>query len=196
MTVLLLAPPNNILNDFSSSFDLSDILLTWTVLPLDQAKGFISLSITFGPLTFTNELEARQKRQTSSECGQSPCKILYEEGSVRITGLTSNLDYFIVVVPQNEEGEIGTPTALGIPAISELQLSKLLKLIRISAYTHQCQSAKILIMGTGTRNNSTAAIAGGSAVIAVLVLLLLVAVAVIVVILVRQRKQKYPLDYE
>ena len=122
MIILLLAPPNNILNDFSSSFDSSAILLTWTVLPLDQAKGFISLSITFGPLTFTNELEARQKRQTSNECGRSPCQILYEEGSVRITGLASNLDYFIVVVPQNEEGEIGTPTALGIPVIiSELQ---------------------------------------------------------------------------
>ena len=118
------APSSNVLNDFSSSRarDSSTVLLTWTVLPLDLAKGFITLSITFGPLAFTNELEARQKRQTSSECGRSPCQILYEEGSVAITGLDSQQDYFIIVVPQNEEGEIGTPVALGIPAmISEQQ---------------------------------------------------------------------------
>ena len=153
-------------------------------MPLDQAKGFISLSITFGPLTFTNELEARQKRQTSNKCGRSPCQILYKEGSIRITGLASHLDYFIVVVPQNEEWEIGTPTALGIPAMtSELQSSKLLD---------ACPSTKLYsyIMGTGTRNSSTAVIAGVSAVIAVLALLLFVAVVVIVCLLVQLRKHK------
>ena len=97
--------------------------MTWTVLPLDQAKGFITLSITFGPLAFTNGLEARQKRQTSNECSQSPCQIPYEQGSVRITGLNPQQDYFIVVVPRNEEGEIGTPNALGVPAIVSEQPS-------------------------------------------------------------------------
>ena len=122
------APSRNVLNGFSSSRDSTDssaILLTWTVLPLDQAKGFITLSITFGPLAFTNELETRQKRQTANECSRSPCQILYEEGRASVTGLDSQEDYFIIVVPQNEEGEIGTPTALGIPAmVSERLASK------------------------------------------------------------------------
>ena len=126
---LFIAPPSNItINDFSSSHDSADssaILLTWTVLPLDQAKGFITLSISFGPLAFTNGLETRQKRQTTAnECSRSPCQILYEQGRVSITGLDSQQDFFIIVVPQNEEGEIGTTTALGIPAmISEQQLA-------------------------------------------------------------------------
>ena len=117
---LFTAPPSNIVDDFSSSrdsIDSSGVLLTWTVLPLDQAKGFITLSIIFGPLAFTDELEARQKRQTVNECSRSPCQILYEHGSISITGLDTQQDFFIIVVPQNEEGETGTPTALGIPAI-------------------------------------------------------------------------------
>ena len=122
------APPRNVLNDLSSSHDgstdSSAILLTWTVLPLDQAKGFITLSISFGPLVFTNELKARQKRQTANECSRSPCQILYEQGRASVTGLDSQQNYFIIVVPQNEEGETGTPTALGIPAmVSEQQLA-------------------------------------------------------------------------
>ena len=120
------APPSNILNDFSSSSDSTDssaILLTWTVLPLDQAKGFVTLSVTFGPLSFTNEREARRKRQTANECSRSPCQILYEQGRVRITGLDPQQTYYVIVIPQNEEGEIGTPTSLGIPAVTEQQLA-------------------------------------------------------------------------
>ena len=90
----------------------------WTVLPLDQARGYISLTITFGPLTIT---AARQKRQTSggaSECVQSPCQVPYEQGRVSILGLNSEQDNFIVIIPENEEGEIGIPVATGIGALS------------------------------------------------------------------------------
>ena len=121
----LTGPPNNILNDLTaSSYDASDpsaIILTWTVLPLVQIKGFVTLSITFGPLVSNG----RQKRQTSgqsTECDQSPCWVPYEQGSIMITGLDSQQDHFIVVIPENGEGEIGTPTALGIATM--LQPSK------------------------------------------------------------------------
>ena len=87
------------------------------MLPLDQAKGFITLSITFGPLATASK--ARQKRQTTTKCSQSPCQVPYEQGRVSITGLNSQQSSFIIVVPQNEEGEIGTPIALGIPAVIE-----------------------------------------------------------------------------
>ena len=114
-------PPSNILTDLTPSFEASGssetaAVLTWTVLPLDQAKGYISLSITFGLLTNT---AARQKRQTSGEtveCAQSPCQVPYEQGRVRILGLDSERDNFIIVIPENEEGEIGTPVATGIAA--------------------------------------------------------------------------------
>ena len=114
-------PPSNILTDFTASFEASGssetrAVLTWTVLPLDQAKGYISLSITFGPLTNT---AARQKRQASGEtveCAQSPCQVPYEQGRVRILGLDSEQDNFIIVIPENEEGEIGTPVTTGIAA--------------------------------------------------------------------------------
>ena len=74
------------------------------------------MTITFGPLTIT---AARQKRQTSggaSECVQSPCQVPYEQGRVSILGLDSEQDNFIVIIPENEEGEIGTPVATGIGA--------------------------------------------------------------------------------
>ena len=119
----MVGPPSSVLSGISPSYDsmLSGSLetaavLTWTVLPLDQAKGYISLSITFGPLTNT---AARQKRQTSGEiveCAQSPCQVPYEQGRVRILGLDSERDNFIIVIPENEEGEIGTPVATGIAA--------------------------------------------------------------------------------
>ena len=130
------APPSNVytLNGSSLSHDSTDssaILLTWTVLPLDQTKGFVTLTITFGPLGgFANERAVRRKRQTSTNaeppCIQSPCQIPYEQGRVRITGLDSQRSYFIVVVHRNEEGEIGTgtPTALGVPAMTEQQSRK------------------------------------------------------------------------
>ena len=93
--------------------------MTWTVLPLDQTKGFITLSIIFGPLVNNG----RQKRQTAGEsaieCSQSPCQVPYEQGRVRITGLDPQQDHFITVIPENEEGEIGTPTASGIAAIKQ-----------------------------------------------------------------------------
>ena len=117
-------PPMEILEDLTSSYDLSGspqtaVLLTWTVLPLDQARGYISLTITFGPLTIT---AARQRRQTSggaSECVQSPCQVPYEQGRVSILGLNSEQDNFIVIVPENEEGEMGNPVATGIRAETE-----------------------------------------------------------------------------
>ena len=121
---LFTAPPSNILNNLTSPYnptDSSSVLLSWTVLPLDQAKGFITVSITFGPLATANE--ARYKRQTATECSQSPCQIPYEQGRVSIIGLDSQQSYFIIVVPQNEEGETGTPIALSIPDIIE-QLSR------------------------------------------------------------------------
>ena len=115
---LFTAPPSNILNNFSPYYNLTDsspVLLSWTILPLDQAKGFITLSITFGPLATANE--ARQKRQIATECSQSPCQVPYEQGRVSITGLDSQQSSFINVVPHNEEGETGTPIAVGIPAL-------------------------------------------------------------------------------
>ena len=121
-TILLTAPPSNTLSDFITahdSFDSSGVLLTWTVLPLDQAKGFITLSITFGPLALANV--ARGKRQAADECSQSPCLVSYEQGRATITGLDPQQDHFIIAIPENEEGEIGTPSASGIPAVIEQQ---------------------------------------------------------------------------
>ena len=121
---LFTAPPSNILSNLSPSYDPTDsssVLLLWTVLPLDQAKGFITVSITFGPLATANE--ARYRRQTATECSQSPCLVPYEQGRVSIFGLDSQQSYFVIVVPQNEEGETGTPIALSIPDIIK-QLSR------------------------------------------------------------------------
>ena len=113
----LTAPPSNILDNLTSydSDNSSSVLLTWTVLPLDQTKGFISLSISFGPLVSTSP----RKRQTSgesTECSQSPCQVSYDKGTVRISGIDTRKDHFIFVIPENEKGEIGTETAFRIPA--------------------------------------------------------------------------------
>ena len=93
--------------------------MTWTVLPLDQTKGFITLSIIFGPLVN----KGRQKRQTAGEstieCSQSPCQVSYQQRRVRISGLDPQQDYYFIVIPENEEGETGTPTASGIAAIEQ-----------------------------------------------------------------------------
>ena len=113
------APPSNILSDLASSYDSdsSSVLLTWTVLPLDQTKGFITLSISFGPLVSTSP----RKRQTSgesTECSQSPCQVSYNKGRVRISGIDSQKDTFVFVIPESEEGETGTETAFRIPTTS------------------------------------------------------------------------------
>ena len=97
-------------------------------MPLDQIKGFITLSITFGPLALANV--ARGKRQAGDECSQSPCLVSYEQGRATITGLDPQQDHFIIAIPENEEGEIGTPSASGISAVIEQQscTRKLMKL--------------------------------------------------------------------
>ena len=91
--------------------------MTWTVLPLDQTKGFITVSIIFGPLVNNG----RQKRQTAGEsaleCSQSPCQVPYEQGRVTITIIDPQQDHFITVTPRNEESEAGTPVTLGIFAM-------------------------------------------------------------------------------
>ena len=102
--------------------------MTWTVLPLDQTNGFITVSIIFGPLVN----KGRQKRQTADEsaleCSQSPCQVPYEQGRVRITGLDPQQDHFIITIPENGKGEIGTPAASGIAAI-EQSASKLIIIV-------------------------------------------------------------------
>ena len=99
--------------------DSSSVLMTWTVLQLDQTKGFITVSIIFGPLVNNGH----QKRQTAGEsalgCSQSQCQVPYDQGRVRITELDSQQDYFITITPRNEESEEGIPVTVGIAAIEQ-----------------------------------------------------------------------------
>ena len=113
-------PPTSILSDLTSSYDASDLstlFLTWTVLPLDQTKGYVTLSITFGPLVSTGPSK-RQAPGESMDCSQSPCQVPYEQGRVTISGLDSQQDQFVVITPENEEGETGTLTAYRITSMT------------------------------------------------------------------------------
>ena len=115
------APPNNILNNIVSSYETSDTstaLLTWTVLPIDQTKGFVTLSFTFDSQVNTT-VKKRQISDESAECSQSPCQVSYNQGRIRILGLNSQRDQFIVVIPENEEGETGTVAAYRIAALTQ-----------------------------------------------------------------------------
>ena len=121
MSTLHSAPPNNILNNIVSSYETSDMstaLLTWTVLPIDQTKGFVTLTFTFDSQVNTT-IKKRQISDESAECSQSPCQVSYHQGRVRILGLNSQRDQFIVVIPENEEGETGTVAAYRIAALTQ-----------------------------------------------------------------------------
>ena len=106
------APPTNILNGLTltRSEDNREINITWNVLPLNEAMGFVTLRITFSPAS-----NGRRKRQASSmnECNTSPCDdISYETGSVRITGLNPSENYQVSVTPVNGESETGMPVVM------------------------------------------------------------------------------------
>ena len=180
----------------SSGSSETAAVLTWTVLPLDQAKGYISLSITFGPLTNT---AARQKRQTSGEtveCAQSPCQVPYEQGRVRILGLDSERDNFIIVIPENEEGEIGTPVATGIAAETTCAPCTCPS-CTCPSFTYPprkldsilYQQLLIFKSHTAKSGNSTT-LYGMAAVLVLLLLLLFMAVLVIVVMFVKLSRSK------
>ena len=117
----LIAPPNNILNSLISSYednDTSTALLTWIVLPIDQTKGFVTLTFIFDSQVNTTT-KKRQVSDESAECSQSPCQVSYHQGKVRILELNSQQDQFIVVIPENEEGETGTVAAYRIVALTQ-----------------------------------------------------------------------------
>ena len=117
----LTAPPNNILNSLISSYEISGTstaLLTWTVLPIDQTKGFVTLTFTFDSQVNTT-IKKRQVSDESAECSQSPCQVSYHRGKVKILGLNSQQDQFIIVIPENEEGETGTVAAYRIGALTQ-----------------------------------------------------------------------------
>ena len=163
-------------------------------MPLNQTKGFITLSIFFGPLANT----AHQKRQTagesSLECSQSPCQVPYEQGRVRITELNTQQDYFITVTQSNEENEEGTPVTLEIAAI-EQSSSELIPysvlLTCVDVHGCFCFITTTVKEDVQVPTNSGTIIAGMAAVIVVLVLLLLVAMSVTVFLLIQLRKYKH-----
>ena len=88
------------------------------MLPIDQTKGFVTLTFTFDSQVNTT-IKKRQTSDESAECSQSPCQVSYHRGKVRILGLNSQRDQFIVVVPVNEEGETGTVAAYRIAALTQ-----------------------------------------------------------------------------
>ena len=90
--------------------------ITWSVLPLNEVMGFVTLTITFLPSGST----LRRKRQAIAsmvECTSSPCSVPYEAGSVRIMGLNPSLNYTIeiqAVNGNNQKGDVILTTSQGM----------------------------------------------------------------------------------
>ena len=78
--------------------------LTWTVLPLDQVKGFVTIIVEFE--------SSSRKRQAGDGCTASGCRIPYEQGGVVIRGFEANQRVSLTIRTENGEGEGGVSRAL------------------------------------------------------------------------------------
>lgn len=83
----------------SVSFDLLEnreaVNVTWTVLPLDQVRGFVTFVITY---TTSN-----RKRQDNS------MRVAYEQGGAVVSGLDPdrNVDFSVEAVNEDDESAMG-----------------------------------------------------------------------------------------
>ena len=81
-------------SDSGTSIDVS-----WQVLSLEEARGFLQYLVRFQPVT------GRGKRQEA--CTQSPCRVNMEQGRISITGLDAATNYTVSVQLVNGEEELG-----------------------------------------------------------------------------------------
>ncbi len=97
-----LAPPPVRGLSLSRSSSGSEIDVSWAVLSLVEARGFLNYTISF-----STPADQRGRRQNSEGCVQSPCVVAMESGGVTIMELDPGSDYLVSVMPVNEENEDG-----------------------------------------------------------------------------------------
>ena len=102
-------PPDNVIVGLTieRSEDGMAIHITWTVLPLSETMGFITLTVIYFPDNLTNE-QRRIRQMSSNHCISSPCDIPFEQGNARIIGLNTEQRYTVLVIPKNGDQEIGS----------------------------------------------------------------------------------------
>ena len=99
------------------SDDQTVIILSWGVPTLREARGFVTYEVRFS----SSSAKRTTTRQSNTVCtvSQSLCGVPIEEGGVEVTGADPGLDYTVIVVPVNGEGELGEATTLTAVARSE-----------------------------------------------------------------------------
>ena len=79
------------------------LTVTWDVLTLTQARGFVNYTVTFEPST-----NNRKRRQSiPGACTVSPCTVSIDQGNVVIVNVDPATTYDITVTPTNEKSLSG-----------------------------------------------------------------------------------------